>query len=151
MKNSKADMAALEEGLRIDFYEIKSGEMAQEKGTDPSVVKLGETLARDHSSAAANDEKVAKKVGAPVPKGPSPKMMALLKKLGGLKGAAFDKAFLAAEVKGHLEAIKKAKAEIAKGTSPLIVKATKANLKMYEDHLRMARAAQQEGSSAGGE
>jgi putative membrane protein len=104
-------------------------------------VKLGETIARDHSEAAARNKPKARQAGATVPTKPSAAMQAELKKLEAAKGSAFDKAFVTAEIKGHKKSIKAAEVEIADGKSRAVVQIAKQALKMYEMHLQMAEAA----------
>jgi putative membrane protein len=139
-KASKFDKTWLTKAVQIDLAEIKGGEVAMKQGQSAEVKKLGEKLARAHAKGGAIDKKLAKTAGATVPKTPGAKMEAVLKEVAAKKGAAFDQAYAAAEVKGHLEAIKGAKLEIERGSSAKVKKLAKADLKMYEMHLKWARA-----------
>ena len=140
---SKADQHWITESLQTDLFEVQGGELGQKQGQSQMVVKLGETLARDHSSAYARNKKKATAIGATVPSRPTMIMRQELQKIGAAKGSAFDEMFVKAQIKGHLKAIKGAKTEIANGQDPTIVAAAKQGLKMYEMHLKMAEQAEQ--------
>jgi putative membrane protein len=148
---SAQDMKFVREATMIDLYEIKGGEAAMKQGTDSSVTKLGEDLSRDHSSSYKEAEEVAKATGAAVAKAPSAKMKTELAKVGAMKGTAFDKAFATAQIVGHKEAIAKAKTELSKGSSKMVLALTKKDLKMYEMHLKESQAvlAEMGGTKAG--
>jgi putative membrane protein len=149
-KASTTDKAWATKAVQIDLAEIKTGELAMKRASSAAVKKLGEKLARAHAIAGTEDKKLAMKIGATVPKAPNAKQKAVAKELEGMKGAAFDTAYAAAEVKGHLEAIKGAKAEIQKGSSQTVVQRAKMSLKMYEMHLKWARAALKAAEGGGG-
>jgi putative membrane protein len=140
-KASPVDQAWIEEAVRIDISEISAGKLAMKQGQSAKVTQLGKQLAAAHMKAIVADKKVAKQAGAGVPTSLTARQKAVAKKLESTTGAAFDKAYPAAEVKGHMEAIKGAKLEIANGTSPVVVQAAKTDLKMFEMHLKWARAA----------
>jgi putative membrane protein len=126
--------------VQIDLAEIKGGEVAMKQGRSAEVEKLGEKLARAHSKGGAVDKRLAMTIGATVPKKPSAAMEAVLKEVAAKKGPAFDRAYAMAEVKGHLEAIRGANVEIAKGTSEQVKRLAEADLQMYEMHLKWARS-----------
>jgi putative membrane protein len=142
-KASAADQQWITESMQTDLFEIKGGELGQKQGQSKMVVKLGETLARDHSEAYARNKKKAAAIGATVPGQPTATMRKELQVIGAAKGSAFDETFVKAQIKGHLKAIAGAKKEIADGQDATIVAAAKQGLKMYEMHLAMAKKAQQ--------
>jgi putative membrane protein len=87
-------------------WDIGTGTLAATKGTRQDVKDFGAQLARDHKSVQQQGRDLAKKLG--VTPTPVAKDFALLKdyndtmkKLTGLKGAEFDKAFLEHEVAYH--------------------------------------------------
>lgn len=136
---TEVDQDWVQKALRIDVFEIKGGELAQHQAQSQAVAKLGEMLAAAHKTAYNEEREVAKEIDAPVPTEPSPAMKRELQKLGATHGAAFDKAYPEAEIEAHLEAIKKAEAEIMRGSDPTVVDSATMNLRMYEAHLEAAR------------
>lgn len=87
-------------------FDIATGSLAEKKGGSAKVKEFGAMLARDHQGVRQMGRDLAKKLGVtptPVAKDFALKTgnEAALKKLGGLSGAAFDKAFLEHEVAYH--------------------------------------------------
>lgn len=86
-------------------WDIETGALASKKGTTKEVRDFGAMLQRDHSNVRQQGRDLAKKLGVtPTP----PKDFAMakdhaeaIKKLEGLNGKAFDKAFLEHEVAFH--------------------------------------------------
>ncbi len=136
---TEVDQDWVQEALRIDLFESKGGALAQHQAGSPAVTKLGQMLAEEDMAAFAEDRAVAKEIDAPVPSDPSPAMKRELQRLGAIHGTAFDKAYPEAEIAAHLKAIKKAQAEIARGSDATVIDSATMNLRMYEAHLEAAR------------
>jgi putative membrane protein len=84
--------------------DIETGELAAKKGSTQAVRDFGMMLARDHKAVRQQGRDLAKKLGVTPtpPKDNSVKdQAALMKKLNGLSGVEFDKAFLQNEVAFH--------------------------------------------------
>lgn len=91
-------------------FDIATGSLAAKKGSSASVKEFGAMLAKDHTGVRQMGRDLAKKLM--VTPTPVAKDFALkvgneeaLKRLGGLSGAAFDKAFLEHEVAYHTAVI----------------------------------------------
>jgi putative membrane protein len=87
-------------------WDISTGTLASKKASRQDVKDLGAMLARDHKQVQQQARDLAAKLGVkptPVPADFALKKdyEATMKKLGSLKGAAFDKAFLEHEVAYH--------------------------------------------------
>ena len=86
-------------------WDVETASLGQKKGTSKEVRDLGAMFARDHANVRQQGRDLAKKLGVtPTP----PKDFAMakdheaaMKKLEGLNGKAFDKAFLQHEVAYH--------------------------------------------------
>jgi putative membrane protein len=86
-------------------WDIQTGMLAEKKGSTKQVRDFGAMLVRDHTNVRQQGRDLAKKLGVtPTP----PKDFAMtkdhdaaMKKLNGLSGKAFDKAFLQNEVDYH--------------------------------------------------
>jgi putative membrane protein len=86
-------------------WDIETGQLAVEKGTSKEVRDFGAMLARDHANVRQQGRDLAKKLGV-TPTPPADFAMvkdheAAMKKLRGLSGKAFDKAFFEHEVAYH--------------------------------------------------
>jgi putative membrane protein len=86
-------------------WDVETASLGEKKGTTKEVRDLGAMFARDHANVRQQGRDLAKKLGVtPTP----PKDFAMakdhaaaMKKLEGLSGKAFDKAFLEHEVAYH--------------------------------------------------
>ncbi len=86
-------------------WDIETGGLAASRGRRKDVREFGEMLVRDHKAVRQQGRDLAKKLGV-TPTPPKDFQMAkdhaaAMKKLKGLHGAAFDRAFLAHEVAYH--------------------------------------------------
>jgi putative membrane protein len=88
--------------------DIETGELGAKKGSTKAVRDFGAMLARDHKAVRQQGRDLAKKLGvAPTPPkddNSAKDHAAVMKRLGSLSGAEFDKAFLQNEV-GYHEAV----------------------------------------------
>lgn len=87
-------------------WDIATGGLAAKKGSTKEVRDFGAQLVRDHTNVRQQGRDLAKKLGVKVPALPADFQMkkdhaAAMKKLEGLSGKEFDKAFLQHEVDYH--------------------------------------------------
>jgi putative membrane protein len=89
--------------------DIETGELAAKRGSTKEVRDFGAMLARDHKMVRSQGRDLAAKLGVtPTPPADDPGAKAhaaAMKKLGSLKGTAFDHAFLQHEVAFHKSVI----------------------------------------------
>lgn len=95
------DRKFLTEAARGGLAEVELGRLAAEKASDPDVRAFGQHMVDDHSKANEELKKVAEAKGVVVPTTIGSKEASLKKKLSGLSGAAFDRAYVDAMVKDH--------------------------------------------------
>ena len=119
--------------------EVELGKLASQKASNDRVKQFGQKMVDDHSKANDALKAAASQEGVTLPADTSEKHKKLVQKLSGLSGAAFDKAYMDAMVKDHVEDVKEfEKASKAPGDSP--VKTFAANtLPTLKEHLQMAR------------
>lgn len=87
------------------MFEVQSSELADDKAQSAEVKNFAKQMIRDHGKANKELDKLAKSRGATVPSELDAKHAAELKKLEGLEGAEFDKAYIQAQRAGHKEAV----------------------------------------------
>ena len=117
--------------------EIELGKLAQEKAADAKVKEFGARMQKDHGNANAELRAIAAKKGLTIPGGPGPHA-AMLKKLGGLQGAAFDQAYMRGMVDDHTKAVKEF--EMATKSPDADIKAfAEKTLPTLREHLRLAQ------------
>jgi putative membrane protein len=85
--------------------EVKLAELASQKSENDSVKQFASHMASDHSTANSELESVAKEANIPVSDKLDAKHEAEVAALSKKSGAAFDKAYTAAMVKAHKQAV----------------------------------------------
>jgi putative membrane protein len=143
-KVSALDEEWLTTSLQGDLFEVKGGKIAVQNGVKSAVKGLGEKLQKDHAESFEVGAKLAKRLGIEVPKAPTYPEKWDLSQVGSMKGSSFDKAYTSLEVLDHMQDIKDAKTEIAKGTNKAVIADAKEELPMLREHLALAKKAQQE-------
>ena len=103
--------AALDDATIVAIFDaantadIETGELAVKMGSTKTIRDFGAMLARDHKAVRQQGRDLAKKLGVtptpPKDDDSAKQHAAVLKKLRGLSGAEFDKAFLQNEVGYH--------------------------------------------------
>jgi putative membrane protein len=131
------DTTFLKTAIGIDLAEIDVGKLAQTNGKSEMVKQFGAMLVTDHSKDRDQLIGMAQKASVQIPSAPSPEDQAKAKRLSGLSGAAFDKAFGEEMVKGHKAAIAFYSDKAADTTSTLASYA-KATIPVLQRHLEEA-------------
>jgi putative membrane protein len=89
--------------------DIETGRLAAERGHSKEVRQFGAMLARDHEMVRQQGRDLAKKLGVmPTPPAgdrSAKDQAAIIRRLSGLRGADFDRAFLQHEVQFHKDVI----------------------------------------------
>ena len=119
--------------------EVELGRLAAQKGSNDRVKQFGQKMVDDHTKANDNLKQAAGQAGIELPADTSAKHKQLVQKLSGMSGAAFDKAYMDAMVKDHVEDVAEfEKASKAPGNSPIRTFAA-STLPTLKEHLQMAR------------
>lgn len=123
--------------------DIETGELAAKRGSTNEVRQFGAMLARDHDMVRQQGRDLAKKLGVtPTPPAgdqSAQEQAAVIRRLSGLRGADFDRAFLQREVQFHKDVIEAIEATLLPAIKneelrALVVKVAPA----FQAHLAMA-------------
>lgn len=87
------------------LFEVESSKLAKEAATSPEAKKFAERMIADHEKANEKLKGAAKKAGIEVPAKMSAEHQKLLDRVKAAKGGDFDKAYMAAQVAAHDEAV----------------------------------------------
>ena len=98
---NKKDIKFLVEASSSSRMEIELGQMAQQKGMSQDVKNFGAMMVRDHTLASQELKTIVSNKGASLPDTLLPKHRALMDRLNGLEGAAFDKAYMSVMRDAH--------------------------------------------------
>lgn len=112
---SSQDKKFLMDAAAGNQFEIQSSMVALKNGSSPFVKEFAKEMIADHGAAFEELKLVDKKKGMMASKKlPAPKQ-AIVDKLSGLKGAAFDAAYIKAQKAAHAETAMKFEKQIKAG------------------------------------
>ena len=88
-------------------FEIRSSELAQQRAQSADVKSFAQKMISDHTKAGQEFKSALQtaNISPPPPEQPDAKQKAILTKLQKVEGAAFDKAYLSAQLTGHQQAV----------------------------------------------
>ncbi len=121
--------------------EVKLGQLAQEKGSNQAVKDFGAQMVKDHTEANNELKSIASGKGVNVPDSLNAKDQALYDRLSKLSGAQFDRAYINAMVKDHIEDVAEFRKESQTGQDSDIKAFAAKTLPTLEHHLEMAQDA----------
>ncbi len=119
--------------------EVQLGQLAVSKTTNQQVKDFGQKMVDDHSKANDELKSLAAQENISLPSKPSSKDQALMSRLSGLSGSAFDKAYMSAMVKDHEEDISEFQKEANSGADSGLKNFASKTLPTLKEHLRMAK------------
>ncbi|GAC1427662.1 MAG: hypothetical protein NVSMB62_25590 [Acidobacteriaceae bacterium] len=135
---SAGDKKFVMKALQGGMAEVKLGQLATEKASSQEVKDFGQKMVDDHTKLGDQMKSVAAQIGVTVPSDVSAKDKALMTKLQGLSGAAFDKAYINAMVADHKEDDKEFKMEETGGKNSQVKDAATQGESLIAGHLQMA-------------
>lgn len=135
---SAGDKKFVMKALQGGMAEVQLGQLAVQKASRPDVKEFGQKMVDDHTKLGDQMKSVASQIGVPAPTELSAKDKALMAKLEGLSGAAFDKAYVNAMVADHKEDDKEFQMEETGGRNPQVKDAATQGESLIAGHLQMA-------------
>ncbi|MEW6613508.1 DUF4142 domain-containing protein [Thermithiobacillus tepidarius DSM 3134] len=137
---AQADRAFMEMAAQGGMAEVQMGQMATRQAADPDVKQFGQRMVDDHGKANAELKQLAQKKGVTLPDDTDKKHKDIAARLAKLKGAEFDRAYMAAMVKDHQEDVTHFENK-AKNAKDADVKAWAGKtLPVLKEHLQMAES-----------
>jgi putative membrane protein len=119
--------------------EVKFGQLAEEKGSDPSVRAFGRKMVNDHSKADNKLHAIGNEEGTKLPSDMSLMDRATYLKLKALSGSSFDQAYASAMVKDHQDDIRAFEQEQQDGTDQALKQFAAQTLPTLREHLKLAK------------
>jgi putative membrane protein len=150
-KLDAGDLATVAHLHAVDQMEIQMGKLAQKNSSTAGVKAFGDTLVKDHTQNDKDLTALAKKRGASIPKDmpadaeekqEAKDDMDAMNKLKTLKGAEFDRQFLAAMVGGHERELAKLVAVMGATKDDDLLALEKATQPVMESHASTAAGLQ---------
>ncbi|WBC17145.1 DUF4142 domain-containing protein [Micromonospora sp. WMMA1998] len=131
---STQDTQYLQAVHQVNLYEITAGNLAQQKGQNQQVKDLGKMFVTDHTQLDQTVQSTAQQLNVQLPADPTADQQKVLDKLNNLSGAEFDKAWVTAELAGHVQAIQATQTEISQGSEQSVVQLAQDALPVLQAH-----------------
>ncbi len=122
--------------------EVTLGELAAQKGTDPSVREFGQRMAQDHQKVNQQLTQLASQKGATLPSTPTGREEGRVDKLKNMSGADFDKAYMKEMVSDHKKDVKEFQSASTKADDADVKAFAAKTMPTLEEHLQMAESIQ---------
>ncbi len=145
---SEQDKTFLKGQQETNLAEISLGKVVIERATSDKVRELARMLLADHEKVSELNRTLSTKLGVDMPEQPSADQQATAEKIKSQSGAAFDAAFVAAQVEGHTKSVASAQKEISSGSHPEVKAFATEYLPKAQMHLEHSKAAQAEVAAA---
>jgi putative membrane protein len=136
---STTDATFLNEAARAGGEEVAAGELAQTKAGSPGVRRFGARMVADHTAANQALGILARSKQITPISDPDDAHTQAMAQLATLRGRAFDRAYMAGQVRDHLSAVTLFENEAQNGTDPDVKAFAQKQLPTLQSHLAMAR------------
>jgi len=136
---SHPDAKFLKEAARGGMAEVTLGRLAVDKAESDEVKNFGQRMVTDHGKANQELKDLAASEGVTLPTEMSADAKAEQKKLSGLSGAEFDKAYMKAMLKDHKKDISEFKQESEQGKDADVKNWAAKTLPTLQDHYTLAQ------------
>ena len=140
MKSSDTTFAT--KAAQGGLAEVKMGQLAADKASNPDVKAFGQQMVDDHTKANDQLKSVAQSENMTLPTDVNAKQQAMYDKLSQLSGADFDKAYVKGMVMDHQEDVKEFQKEANSGKDPQIKSFASQTLPVIQGHLDKIKAIQ---------
>ncbi|MEU9825826.1 DUF4142 domain-containing protein [Micromonospora chersina] len=131
---STQDTQYLQAVHQVNLFEITAGNLAQQKGQNQQVKDLGKMFVTDHTQLDQTVQSTAQQLNVQLPSDPTADQQQVLDRLNNLSGAEFDKAWVTAQLAGHVQAIQATQTEISQGSEQSVVQIAQDALPVLQAH-----------------
>ncbi len=136
---STTDAGFMTTATRGGIAEVQMGRLAQQRGNSPAVRRFGERLVTDHTQANQEMLALARQKQITPPDSMGAQHQQIYDRLSGLRGRAFDRAYIQAMVEDHQEDVQAFQTEARDGTDPDVKAFAQRHLPMLQEHLQAAQ------------
>jgi len=120
--------------------EVKMGQLAAEKSTDPRVREFGQRMVTDHQRVNAQLMQIAQAKKVTLPMAMDPANRTLYEELSALSGPEFDRQYLASQVNIHAMGNALYANEAENGLDPDVTRFARDNTSVGVQHFSIARS-----------
>jgi putative membrane protein len=133
------DRKYFQEMAQANLAEIETGKLAQNKASSDDVKKYAQHMVEDHGTMLQEQQAMAKAKGVSLPKQPKKEHQSALKKLQGVSGEQFDRAYMEQMVKDHEKTLKLVQDAAKSAKDPQLKQAAEKAVPEVQKHLDMAK------------
>ena len=127
-----------QELARGNIAEIELGKLAQQKGSNEAVKDFGSRMVNDHTQLNNQLKEWARTNGVSLPTAVSSAQADQKRKLEGMSGQAFDRAYIDYMLSDHQNDVKEVQHAAETAQDPQIKQLAEKTLPELQDHLRLA-------------
>ncbi|TDB72505.1 DUF4142 domain-containing protein [Micromonospora sp. KC723] len=131
---SQQDTQYLQALHQVNLFEITTGDLAQQKGQNADVKRLGEMFKTDHTQLDQTVQSTAQQLNVTLPGEPTADQQQVIDRLNNLSGAEFDRAWVTAQLAGHVQAIQATQTEISQGSEQSVIQLAQDALPVLQAH-----------------
>jgi putative membrane protein len=135
-----ADSTFINEAASGGMMEVELGKMAQDKAASAEVKSFGQRMVDDHSKANDRLRAIAQEHGVTLTGSLPREQQQTVDHLGSLNGAAFDRAYMSAMVKDHVEDVGKFRREANRAEQTPAKQFAADTLPVLQHHLQLAKS-----------
>ncbi|WP_432928386.1 DUF4142 domain-containing protein [Microbispora sp. CA-135349] len=139
---SDKDKAFLVAAHQDNLAEIQGGQTAERQAAKQSVKDAGRKWVEDHTSLDNQVKRVAEKLKVELPGQPSEEQQAELRRLSAKSGAAFDRAWVDAQIRDHRKTLLALDEEVSSGSSQEVKNLAQAAKPVVKEHLDLVESIQ---------
>jgi putative membrane protein len=138
-KLSGQDRRFMRQAAQAGLFEVRKSELALTRSHNRHVRQFAAQMIRDHTKANQELKQLAASKGVRLPRRPNAHQRMIIRRLARLDGRHFDCAYMAVQVRAHLQAIAIFVREVRHGRDPAVKAYAARTLPVLREHLRMAR------------
>ena len=140
-KLSEVDREFVMKAAQGGTAEVDMAKLAQEKAGSGGVKTFAQHMIDDHTPNNEQLMKLAQQKGLSPVAEPNSQQQAMMTKLQGMSGTAFDHAYLSGQVKSHQQMLKLFEREATNGTDPDLKSFAETTVPVIQKHITMAQNA----------
>jgi putative membrane protein len=136
---SPVDRVFVKKAMQGSMAEVQLGQLTLQKSENEQVKQFAQRMIDDHTKLNEQMKPVAQQVGVDVPAQVSKKDRAVIAKMQGLSGPAYDQAYIKDMVKDHKQDLSDFQMEASSGQDQTVKDAASQGSKVIAGHLQMAQ------------
>ena len=136
--NSAADQKFIQNAAGGGLGEVKLGQLAESKASNPEVKRFAQRMVEDHTKANDQLKAALSQQGVTIPTEMDPEARQSYDKLSKLSGTQFDRAYMSDMLKDHRKDVKEFEDEAKNGKDPAVKQFAQQTLPTLREHLQMA-------------